>query len=290
MGIIIDGVVFALEIYKWILLARVLLSWLPMAGIHLDPYNVIIRFLYRVTEPVLLPLRPYSRMGMMDLSPLIAFFVIGFIQSILRGRSISQIIAFTLSLVVALSVHEFAHAWVAYQLGDSTAKNRGRLSLDPRRHLDVLGSIMVLAVGFGWAKPVPVNPYNLRSGPKTGMATVAVAGPFSNLLLAIIVAFPLRLGVVEAYYASRYLPNPQEILFTFVLLNVVLVFFNLLPIAPLDGFKVLLGLLPQPAAQSFQKLEPLGPLILLLLIFFGGAFLSTLIFTPTNFVMRLLLT
>jgi Zn-dependent protease len=228
-------------------------------------------------------------MGTMDLSPIIAFFVIGFIQQILGGRSITQPIAFALVLVVAFSVHEFSHAWVAYQLGDPTAKNQGRLTLDPRKHLDVLGSIMVLAVGFGWAKPVPVNPYNLRNGPKAGMAIVAAAGPLSNLALAIIASLPVRLNLVEAYYTSRFFPNPQELFLTFIWLNVVLLFFNLLPIAPLDGFRVVAGLLPYPTSQSFLKLEPLGPLILLLLIFFGGAFFRTLITGPTDFVVRLLL-
>ncbi|MFQ5578259.1 MAG: site-2 protease family protein, partial [Anaerolineae bacterium] len=174
--------------------------------------------------------------------------------------------------------------------GDPTAKNQGRLTLDPRKHLDVLGSIMVLAVGFGWAKPVPVNPYNLRNGPKAGMAMVAAAGPLSNLLLAALVAVPVRLGVLPVGNTFlNLLPTTGELVFTFILLNVVLLFFNLLPVAPLDGFRVAAGLLPYPTSQTFLKLEPLGPLILILLIFLGGPVFSGLIMGPTRLVMNLLL-
>jgi Zn-dependent protease len=162
------------------------------------------------------------------------------------------------------------------------------LTLDPRKHLDVLGSIMVLAVGFGWAKPTPVNPNYLRNGPKAGMATVAVTGPLSNLILAAIAAMVLRLDVIGTYYTSAFIPNPQQLLSAFVWLNVALFFFNLLPIAPLDGFDVLLGLLPYPISESFKKLRPIGPLILLLLLFFGGRVFIGLVVVPTNLVVRLL--
>lgn len=288
MGALTLAVYYLLEILKWIILARVLLSWLPMFGVRFDSRNPIISFVHRLTDPILRPLQPYSRVGMMDLSPLIAFFLIGLIQRLLVGQSVAQIIAFALVLVVAFTVHEFAHAWAAYQLGDPTAKNQGRLTLDPRKHLDVLGSLMVLAVGFGWAKPTPVNPYNLRNGPKAGMAMVAAAGPLSNLILAIFAAIPLQLGLIETHYISHYIPNPRQLFFTFVWLNVALLFFNLLPIAPLDGFKVVAGLLPYPSSESFKKLEPVGPMILLLLVFFGGRVFTSLIMGPTNFLVGLL--
>ncbi len=288
MGMLIPAVSLILEILKWIILARVLLSWLPMFGVHLDAANPIIQLVYRLTDPILRPLQRYSRVGMIDLSPLIAFFLISLLQSFLVGRPIAQTIAFALVLVVAFSVHEFSHAWVAYRLGDPTAKNQGRLTLDPRKHLDVLGSLMVLAVGFGWAKPVPVNPYYLRNGPKAGMAMVAAAGPLSNLTLAIIAAIPVRLGMIGPSFTSGLIPSPQLLLSTFISLNVVLLVFNLLPIAPLDGFKVLAGLLPYPTSESFKKLEPAGPLILLLLVFFGGRLFTTLVFVPTNLLVSLL--
>lgn len=290
MTILREGIFWVLEIYKWIILARVLLSWLPMAGIRLDGHHLIVRWLYLLTEPVLRPLRPFTRMGTMDLSPIIAFFIIGFLQNIIDGQSIiPRTIAFAISLVIAFSVHEFSHAWMANRLGDPTAKNQGRLTLDPRKHLDVLGSIMVLAVGFGWAKPVPVNPYNLRNGSKAGMAIVSAAGPLSNLALAILAAIPYRLGLIESYYTSNFFPNPQQMFFVFIFLNIVLFFFNLLPIAPLDGFKVVAGLLPYPASVTFQKLEPIGPLILLLLIFLGGSIFTSLIMVPSDVVMKLLI-
>ncbi len=291
MSLIRTILVYALEVYSWLILIRVLVSWLPAAGVRLNAHSgvgyyigQVLRLIHLLTEPILAPLRPFSRMGMMDLSPVIAFFIIQFLKRLFSGQSIANTIAFALAMVVAFSVHEFSHAWVAFRLGDPTAKNQGRLTLDPRKHLDVLGSIMVLVAGFGWARPVPVNPYNLQNGPKAGMAMVAAAGPLSNLVLAIAAALVFRLGVVEAYYSSSVLPNPQELLFVFIWLNVVLLFFNLLPIAPLDGFKVVAGFLPYPTSNSFLKLEPVGPLILLLLVFLGGPLFSGLIITPTNYL------
>ncbi|OQY26478.1 MAG: hypothetical protein B6243_14215 [Anaerolineaceae bacterium 4572_5.2] len=167
-------------------------------------------------------------------------------------------------------------------------------TMNPLKHLDVLGTIMVLAVGFGWAKPVPVNPYALRSGPKAGMATVAVAGPLSNLALAILAAIPLRLGVIEStsIFSSGlldfFIPTMPQLFFTFIWLNVILLVFNLLPIAPLDGFKVLLGFLPYPASEAFRKSEPFGPLILLLLVFLPTG-LTTLLSSITNWIVGILI-
>ncbi len=287
MVVLRQVVYILLEILKWIILVRVLLTWLPRFGVHIDPQNPIVRFMHLITEPLLYPLRRFSRVGMIDLSPIIAFFLISLIQQYALGRPISQTIALAIVLVIAFSVHEFAHAWTAYQLGDPTAKDAGRLTLDPRKHLDVLGSIMVLAVGFGWAKPVPVNPYNLRNG-KADMAVVAAAGPLSNLILAIIAAVPLKMGLIEPYFSSRLLPNPQQIIITFVGLNVVLLVFNLLPIAPLDGFRVVAGLLPYPSSETFRKLEPIGPMILIFLVFFGGPIFSALIMAPTNLLTNIL--
>ncbi len=293
MNYITNILIFLLEVLQWMVLARVLISWLPMAGVRISPYNPVIQFLFRVTDPILRPLRPFSRMGTMDFSPIIAFFIIGFVQKILRGMPIWQLVALAISLTIAFSVHEFSHAWVAWQLGDSTAKNQGRLTLNPLKHLDILGSIMVLTVGFGWAKPVPVNPYALRSGPKAGMATVAVAGPLSNLVLAILAAIPVRLGVVEAAsifsseMLSFFLPTASQLFYTFIWLNVVLMLFNLLPIAPLDGFKVLLGFLPYPTSEAFRKSEPFGPLILLLLVFLPTG-LTTILTGLTNWIVGIL--
>jgi Zn-dependent protease len=288
MGILTTPLYYLLEILKWMILIRVLLSWLPMVGMRLDPYHPILRILYQITDPVLNPLRRFSQFGMMDLSPLIAFFLIGFIQNLLVGRSLAQTLAFAIALVVAFSVHECAHAWAALQMGDPTARDLGRLTLDPRKHLDVLGAIMVLTVGFGWAKPVPVNPNRLQGGPKTGMALVSLSGPLSNLAMAVIAAIPLRLGMIEPMYSSAYIPDPYQVVFTFVFLNVVLAIFNILPIAPLDGFSILYGVLPFPMSESFRKLETFGPLILLLLIFFGGPIFSALVIGPARVILGLL--
>ena len=291
MSAITPLIIFILEVLKWLVLARVLISWLPMLGIHLPPHHSAVQFLYRVTNPILRPLQPYGRVGGIDLSPIIAFFLISLVQNILRGASIAQVIAFAIVLVIAFSVHEFAHAFVAYQLGDPTAKNQGRLTLDPRQHLDVLGSLMVLAFGFGWAKPVPVSPNYLRNGPKTGMAIVAAAGPLSNLILAAFATVVIRFSPIEVtpFIISRFFPTLGELMFAFIWLNVILFFFNLIPIPPLDGFKVLLGFLPYETAASLRKLESVGPLILLFLFLFGGGVFTTLIGTPTSFVVRLLI-
>lgn len=289
MNILTTALYYVLEVLKWLILARVLVSWLPMVGVHVDRSNPVLGILFQITDPILSPLARFSRVGNLDLSPIIAFFLIGFLQNFLVGRPLSQTIAFAVALIIAFSVHECAHAWTAYQLGDPTAKNQGRLTLDPRRHLDVLGTIMVLTVGFGWAKPVPVNPRNLRNGPKLGMAMVAVAGPISNLILAAIAAAPLRAGLIPALYQSSLLPDPQELVYTFVYLNVILMVFNLIPIAPLDGFNVLVGLLPYPMSESLRKLAPVGPLILLLLVFFGGGVFTGLIMAPTRLILGLLI-
>lgn len=296
MDIIISVIIFILTILKWVILARVIITWLPMLGIHISPLNPIIQALHRVTDPILDPIRPYSRFGGMDLSPIIAFFVISIIQNILRDgyRGIANLISTVIVLVIAFTIHEFMHAYVAYQLGDSTAKNQGRLTLDPRSHLDVLGSLMLLAFGFGWAKPVPVNPNYLRNGPKAGMAVVAAAGPISNLVLAGLGALAFKAvmataGGIPPTPILPFLPTSWQIMTTFVFINVLLFFFNLLPIAPLDGFKIVAGLLPYPTSASFRKLEPAGPLILVLLLIFGSGLLSVLISAPTQAVSRLLL-
>ncbi len=182
--------------------------------------------------------------------------------------------ALLLALVVAITFHEFCHALSAKQLGDLTAARQGRLSLNPLAHLDPLGSMMILLVGFGWGKPVPVNVYNLRPplGALRGMSIVAAAGPVSNVLMAILASLPIRLGLVDLSvvgfiaFDSRTGDPIAYFLQAIIILNLALASFNLLPIAPLDGFKVVLGLLPSGAAAQFSRLEPIGPIILLGLI------------------------
>jgi Zn-dependent protease len=164
-------------------------------------------------------------------------------------------------LLVALPVHEFAHAWTANRLGDDTPRLAGRLSLNPLIHLDVIGSLLLLFAGFGWAKPVPINPYALQRRTPAGVMIVAAAGPLSNVALALLVSIPFRLGLVSA--SSSVLVPFLEF---FIFLNLVLFFFNLIPIFPLDGEKVLTYFLP-PSGQAFlAQVRPYGPILLAMLV------------------------
>lgn len=178
--------------------------------------------------------------------------------------TISTLVARAIALLLGFSVHESAHAWVAYRLGDDTAKRQGRLTLNPLAHLDPLGAIMALIAMIGWAKPVPINPWRLRYGPRVGGALVAVAGPLSNLLMAALAAIPWRLGYLDG--------APKLVLtavWTFVALNVALFLFNLIPLAPLDGISVLNGIVGRETAAKLTPLRTYGPQILLGLILIG---------------------
>ena len=182
-----------------------------------------------------------------------------------------QLLLWIVALLVGLTVHEFSHALVADRLGDPTPRRHGRLSLNPGAHLDPFGSLMILLVGFGWGKPVPVNTLNLQNG-RRGMALVALAGPISNLLLAFAFAIPIRIGATLPSLHYLFTGTigtadlPYLMLWTLVKLNAVLAVFNLLPIPPLDGSNVLLGILPDDAARSYARLMPYGPLLLLAVI------------------------
>ena len=182
------------------------------------------------------------------------------------------------ALLIAVTVHEFSHAVVATYLGDHTARRLGRLSLNPMRHLDPMGAIMMLLVGFGWGKPVPVNPFFLRSGPRTGMSAVSAAGPVSNLITAALCAVPIRAGLVPWHspFAFSGLDGPLTGLFAdllgFVIFyNIILAIFNLIPLAPLDGSKVAIGLLPPGPASAMARREAYGPVILLGIIMLDWA-------------------
>lgn len=172
-----------------------------------------------------------------------------------------------ITLLVALTVHEFSHAFVADRFGDDTARNAGRLTLNPLKHLDVIGSLMLLFVGFGWAKPVPINPWKLRQHSRSAVMWVSLAGPGSNLLMAIGAAIVLRTGLIPNTTTSSFLPSPTAFLLTFIVINLLLMLFNLIPVAPLDGEKILEFLLPEPLRNGFIKIQPYGPLILLVLMF-----------------------
>lgn len=185
--------------------------------------------------------------------------------------TLAQLIATVVALLVAFTIHEATHALVAYRLGDTTAQRAGRLSLNPAAHLDPMGTLMVLVAGFGWGKPVPVNPRNLHPGGRSGMGLVAAAGPVSNLLMAFVFAAPFRAGIITwaMMGGSALIPGIGQVLLTIVTLNVYLALFNLLPIAPLDGFNVAMGILPESAARVLWGTQRYGPLILLFLILSG---------------------
>lgn len=165
---------------------------------------------------------------------------------------------FTLpAILIALTIHEFSHGLTAHLLGDPTPKNQGRLTLNPIPHLDILGTLLLLVARFGWAKPVQVNPFYFRGDRQRGMLLVALAGPASNLLVALVG------GILYNLFDNQFV---LIFLSRLITLDVYLAVFNLLPVPPLDGSKILLGILPRRMHESIYALESYGPLLLMLLI------------------------
>ncbi|CAN5849310.1 site-2 protease family protein [soil metagenome] len=202
---------------------------------------------------------------------------------------ISALIAVLIMLLVGFPVHEFMHAWTAYRLGDNTARWQGRLTLDPRVHFDPMGGTLLVVsmafsslqggfFAFGWARPTPVNPLNLQGG-RRGEALVAAAGPLSNLVMAAAAALPLRyiIGSPElgrAIVDSEVLQLAFDVGVAFLTLNILLFLFNLIPIPPLDGWRVLLGLAPRQLAYQLREFEAryasIIPIVFLAFLFLGG--------------------
>lgn len=190
-------------------------------------------------------------------------------------NAVQQLAVWALPVLFAITVHEVAHGWVARYLGDPTAMMLGRLTLNPIKHIDPVGTVLVPAVLvllggviFGWAKPVPITVENLRS-PKRDMAFVAVAGPLSNLLMALLWALVMKIALLIASAAPGLAMPLTYMGAAGITINAILLVLNLLPVPPLDGSRVVSSLLPDPVAWKFNRLEPYGLIILLALMVFG---------------------
>lgn len=186
------------------------------------------------------------------------------------------------ALLIAVTIHEFSHAFVADRLGDPTARLLNRVSLNPINHLDPIGTLMLLFFQFGWGKPVPFDPFNLRR-PKRDSALISLAGPASNLILAILLSLILKL---------QFSPLLSLFLIPIIIININLAIFNLLPIPPLDGSKILYGILPMSWAEEYNDfMRSYGSILLILLIIpiGGSSLVINLIMPVINLVTRLLL-
>jgi Zn-dependent protease len=206
---------------------------------------------------------------------------------VFNGDFMGQLMMLPL-FILSLSVHEFAHAWAAWRLGDDTAARAGRLTLNPLAHLDLIGTLTLFVAGFGWAKPVPYDPTRFRRNISmgTGSAIVSAAGPISNVLLALVSAVVFGLVLRFAPELADAGTPGRMFLANMVVLNCGLALFNLLPVPPLDGGGLIGGLLPFRYRAGWHRFQQLGP-ILLLLVFFMGA---RLIATPMRALASLLFT
>lgn len=205
----------------------------------------------------------------------------------------------------AITCHEVSHGYIAYRLGDNTARSLGRLTLNPIKHLDIFGTLMVFLVGIGWAKPVPVD-FGKLQNPKKDMIWVAAAGPITNFLLALASAILLRgVALLDFGAAGNSVLEPVSLMLAFsIYINLLLGLFNLIPVPPLDGGRVVVGILPYRLAASFSRIEPYGMIIIIVLVFFTNIFQfliaplldigirllagpqASLIYNVTSFLMR----
>jgi Zn-dependent protease len=213
-----------------------------------------------------------------------------------------ELVYVLLALLIALTIHEASHALAAYALGDPTPKEMGRLSLNPFAHLDPLGAVMILLVGLGWGKPVMIKAENLKPGPKIGMALVGIAGPLSNLVLAIIASIPLRLHWVsllpQRFIEIDFLPAQLQffsmgrIILYIVFLSLGLAVFNLIPINPLDGSRLWEIVLPMHWYARITRIEIFGLFVVIGLVlsdrFFGTNILMSILGPPIRFLWYLL--
>lgn len=206
--------------------------------------------------------------------------------------SLPEFISLAVVMLVAFPIHELAHALAADYFGDDTPRLQGRITLNPFAHLDLVGSLMLLLAGFGWAKPVPVNEYALSQRSRYTPALVALAGPASNLMLGLVSGMILASGLLPVpTVASEYIPTAYEVMYIFTVINFVLFFFNLIPLFPLDGEKIAVWFLPRDMADGLAKLRrfSFGPMIIViwLLPALGVPVLDWLVFTPSVWLVRL---
>ncbi|MEE0775787.1 MAG: site-2 protease family protein [Bacillota bacterium] len=203
---------------------------------------------------------------------------------------ITRILLTIPALIIALTLHELSHGWVAYRLGDTTAKSQGRLSLNPLKHIDPIGALFLLIVGFGWAKPVPVNPYAFKNKDK-GMALVALAGPISNFIMALLGGIGLMITYhffENAVYQGSASMVPYYLTYFwmyFIQINVVLMVFNLIPIPPLDGSRVVRAFLSFDWKVRYDRIEQFGMFIMMAMclpIFGGTSIISFILTKPVS--------
>lgn len=191
--------------------------------------------------------------------------------------------------LMAITCHEVSHGFIAYRFGDGTAREQGRLTLNPFNHLDIIGTLMIFVIGIGWAKPVPVNFNNLRN-PKRDMIWVAAAGPLTNFGIAIVSALLMRLVITAGAHMPemKFFVEPMVLMLAFsVYVNLLLAIFNLIPVPPLDGGRVAVGLLPYRQAVYWSRIEPYGMIIIIVLVFFTNLF-SYIISPALGFGIKLL--
>jgi Zn-dependent protease len=183
---------------------------------------------------------------------------------------VPELISRIITLLIAFTIHEFSHAFIADRLGDPTPRDAGRLTLNPLKHLDIFGSLLLIIGGFGWAKPVPVNPYALQRRTPAGLMWVSLAGPMSNFLMAIIAAIPIRAGLVSVNTdMGTIFPSFGYFLYVFIIINLTLMLFNLIPLAPLDGDAIADYFFPPSMAKVLSIIRPYGAYILIVVALVG---------------------
>jgi Zn-dependent protease len=217
----------------------------------------------------------------------------------LQGGNMQEVLIYLTGYIVAIligiSLHEFSHAFVAYRLGDMSPVRDGRLTINPMAHFDMFGTLLILLVGFGYGKPVMVNPYAFRMDRRTGMALVAIAGPITNIIIAVVFGLAIRvmLPMASDFSAPYAFGVILQIFYIIVSLNVGLALFNMIPFPPLDGSKVLLALLPGDMAYRVERFylqtQQYGLIVLMLLLWVGGRYIGPLLAGPQSAIVNLII-